>query len=115
MEESKTSNTEMPNFDHKLAQELVGITLLFGISYLCHSGELRQQAQHYGHIVAVDESVIKVELQSTKEIFTLPPFLNELQEAAQGEYKLRSTGQTVTNPDLIGSFQVFEAEKSPSS
>lgn len=101
---------EQATFNHELAKSYIGKTLLFGISYCAHSGELRYQMQSFGEIIDIDEFLISVKLQDTDEIFTLPPILDALETAAPGEYKMRSTGKVAINPDLIGKFQVFEKQ-----
>jgi hypothetical protein len=43
---------------------------------------------------------------------TLPPDLRALQAAKPGQYQLRSTGETIENPDLTTSWTMTEASKS---
>lgn len=93
------------DFDPELAKSYVGKHLLFGISYLDHRENLLEQEQGHGEIVEITAEVITVKLQGSGEMMTLPPFVNELEEAPPGEYKLRSTGEVVVNPDLIGHFK----------
>ena len=94
-------------FDQKLADSYIGKNLLFGITYCDHDEEILGQVQNYGEIIEINERCMVVKLQSSDETFTLPPFVDELEPAPEGEYKLRSTGEIIVNPDLIGRFQVM--------
>lgn len=67
-----------------------------------------RQEQGHGEIMEITAEIveiIKVKLHGSGEAFTLPPFMDELEEAPPGEYKLRSTGEVVINPDFIGRFK----------
>ena len=94
-------------FDHSLAGSYIGKNLLFGITYCDHNENVLRQTQNYGEIIEINEHVMLVKLQGSDETFTLPPFVAELEPAPEGEYKLRSTGQIIVNPDLLGRFQVI--------
>ena len=43
--------------------------------------------------------------------FTLPPDLNSTKRARQGEYKLRSTGEVVVNPDFLATWNLNRAKE----
>lgn len=49
-----------------------------------------------------------VELKGKRkgEIFWLPPDVGPFQDAKPGEYKLRSTGEVVVDPDLLATWTV---------
>lgn len=96
------------DFDPELAKSYIGQHLLFGISYLDHEGNLLKQEQNHGEIIEITAQVINVKLRGSEQILALPPFVNELEPAASGEYKLRATGEVVINPDLIGRFKCFK-------
>ncbi len=93
------------DFDCELAKSYIGKHLLFGVSFTDHEGTLLGQEQGHGEIVEITAEVIKVRRPDSEELFTLPPFVDELEPAPPGEYRLRSTGEVVVNPDLIGRFQ----------
>ena len=91
--------------DQTSAQAYVGKHLLIGMTYLDHDESFLEQKQFYGVIVRVNESEgIVVRLQNSEEEFKLPPDLNSLQEAAKGEYRLRSTGEVIVDPDLLATW-----------
>ena len=43
--------------------------------------------------------------------FTLPPDLSSTKRARQGEYKLRSTGEVVVNPDFLATWNLNKAKE----
>ena len=78
--------------------QYVGKRLLVGISYEDPDGELLRQEQFHGPIVAASENGILLERSDTGERVSLPP---QLTPAPPGEYRLRSTGQVVVDPDYL--------------
>jgi hypothetical protein len=40
------------------------------------------------------------------ELYWLPPDLRNVSDAAPGAYRLRSTGETIVDPDLIASWEI---------
>jgi hypothetical protein len=89
------------------AETYIGKHLLVGITYLDHEENVVEQVQLHGTITKIDETVIAIRLNDSDEEFTLPPDLDAIQEAAPGEYRLRSTGEVVINPDFLGSWTVI--------
>ena len=85
--------------------EYIGKRLLVGITYQSHKGELIRQEQFHGLIVEADEGGIVIERNDTGEWQSLPP---ELMEAPPGEYRLRSTGEVVVNPDYLAKWIMEE-------
>jgi hypothetical protein len=62
-----------------------------------------EQQQLFGRVVATDERKgirLSLEGRRTGEEFDLPPDTRSFQRAGSGEYRLRSTGETVVNPDF---------------
>ncbi len=93
-----------PAFDHERAVALIGKRVLVGLTYHDHNDKFLEQRQVHGIVVRVDSKQgIAIELQGerTTELFWLPPDLRSLQEADPGEYRLRSTGEVVVDPDYL--------------
>ena len=86
--------------------DLLGKVLLIGITFLDRENKLIEQYQTYGKIVKADTDGIGVERQNEKELFMLPPAFDNIQPARPGEYRLRSTGEVVINPDYLTSWTV---------
>ena len=98
-----------PPFDDRRAAALIGKYVLIGLTYHDADGQLLEQRQMHGTIVAADaQHGIDVELKGVGygETYRLPPDLRPLQPAPPGEYRLRSTGEVVTDPDLTCSWSV---------
>ena len=85
-------------------EELVGKYVLVGITRLDHAGEFIRQEQYHGRVTAADSS-IHIRL-STGSDYQLPPDTRSFQRAAPGEYRLRSTGEVVVDPDFTTSWTV---------
>jgi len=80
----------------------IGKKILLGMTYLDSAGEITEQTQHVGEIIGVDDHCITVRWADGEET-TLPP---EVQDAAPGVYRLRSTGEEVVNPDLLARWSI---------
>lgn len=78
--------------------QYVGKRLLVGVSYEDSDGELLRQEQFHGPIVAASGNGIVLERSDTGERVSLPP---QLMPAPPGEYRLRSTGEVVVDPDYL--------------
>jgi hypothetical protein len=83
-----------------LIEELIGKHILIGITRIDHLGNEIDQIQCHGYFESIDD-VIHIRLKDTNEDFTLPPDLSVFQKAQPGEYRLRSTGEVVINPDYL--------------
>lgn len=85
-----------------LAASYIGKHILVGITYLDHNEELIEQTQYHGHVIRINEhDGIVIKVYGEHEERTLPPALESIQIANEGEYRLRSTGEIVINPELI--------------
>ncbi len=79
----------------------VGKRLLVGVTYVDAKEDLIGVEQFHGRIVAAGEGGITLERADTGQLISLPPML---EEAAPGEYRLRSTGEVVVDPDYFAKF-----------
>ena len=91
--------------------EYIGRTLLLGVTYKGPGGELRRQEQLVGTIMVVDfDRGIVVSCEPDGRNFVLPGDPCWLVPAAPGEYRLRSTGQVVEDPDYIAKLTIEQRE-----
>jgi hypothetical protein len=88
-----------------------GKILLVGITLLDENEELIEQIQVYGPIIRIDEKGVIIKRNGCGSEFGIPSDFNNINEAKPGEYKLRSTGELVVNPDYISSWTVNKATK----
>ena len=100
-------------FDEDFAQGFIGRTLLVGITHVSALNEVTHQEQVHGVIVAATAAGIDVELHGVNEgrVWRMAPFLDELSPAQPGIYQLRSTGETVENPDFLFSLTTRNSGK----
>ncbi|MBR5314815.1 MAG: hypothetical protein IKU45_05340 [Clostridia bacterium] len=90
--------------------ELIGKVLLVGITYYTHDNEYIEQKQFYGTVTEANETIIRVAQKDGTE-FTLPPDLSSTKRARKGEYKLRSTGEIVVDPDYLATWNLNRAKE----
>lgn len=84
-------------------RRVIGARVLVGVTYL--DGDHNVQIQRHGVVVRCDEQVIEIE-KPDGEVFTLPPAPEAFSPAPPGEYRLRSTGETVVDPDFLATWTV---------
>jgi len=85
-------------------KNIIGKTILVGITYLDKDENVLNQIQFCGTVVKADNQNIAI--KSSSEEFFLPPDLTSISIAPEGEYKLRSTGEIIVNPDLLTTWTV---------
>ncbi len=100
--------------DRALADSYIGKHLLIGITYLDHNETLLEQKQFHGIIVRINEQEgIIIKLNDSDEEYKLPPDINSLKEAPEGEYRMRATGEVVVNPDLLTTWTINKPKLKP--
>lgn len=89
------------------AESLVGKTVLVGLTYVNARDEAVEQRQYHGVIERADERErFAVRRADTGELEWLPPDLRAFEAAFRGEYRLRSTGEAVVDPDLLSTWTI---------
>ena len=102
-----------PEFDAALAATMIGKRVLVGITVEDRRGQLKRQEQFHGVVVAASrESGIQLELQGARagESKWLPPATNFYERAAPGIYKLRGTGESVSDPDYTCTWRLIQPD-----
>jgi len=104
-----------PIWDQNEGDLLVGQYALLGITYLASDGKtVTSQVQFHGRTTKADNNGIVIDCEGKTwrgQTATLPPVLESFSAAKPGEYRLRSTGEVVKNPDLVASWTVTEPSK----
>lgn len=98
-----------PVWDARLAEALPDAVLLVGITYLAADGSLIEQQQFFGRVQSAHHAegiALVLEGRRGGERYTLPPDTRSLSRAEPGNYRLRSTGEVVVNPDFTVSFSL---------
>ena len=85
-------------------REMIGRRLLVGITYVDADEEVVDQVEYAG-IVREVEPLVSID-QGADEPSTLPPEPAAFERAEPGEYRLRSTGEVVVDPDYISTWTV---------
>lgn len=95
------------DWDTVLAARLDGALVLVGITYDDPAGAW--QEQYFGTVISVDPGqgvTLRLEGKRRGEVRTLPPDLSAFEPAAPGSYRLKSTGETVNDPDYVTSWTI---------
>jgi len=87
--------------------DLVGKVILVGLTYYTHDKQLIEQKQYHGTVIRADEKGIAIQKSNGEEVL-LPPDLRSTRVAPPGEYRERSTGEIVENPDFLTTWNVVK-------
>lgn len=105
---NQSSEAWEPYFDDEEAESIIGKHLLVGVTHRNHSDEITGHEQFHGIIIrASREEGIIVRLNGSDEERWVPPDLSRLEQAAPGEYRLKTTGEVVINPDFLSIWTVY--------
>jgi hypothetical protein len=102
-------------WDDELASRLLGRLVLVGINHFNADGALTKQEQVFGKVEYVDSvRGFRIRLQGKRsgEDYYLPPDTRSFREAAPGEYRLRSTGEVVMDPDFTTEWIIDTQDRS---
>ena len=97
------------NFDVDSA-ELLGACVVVGITRLDHGGRVVEQSQFHGRIVRATRVEGIVVVNAAGEELKLPPDRGAFIPADPGDYRLRSTGEVVVDPDYTVTWTVTPPE-----
>ena len=89
-----------PEPEAERVEQLIGKTLLIGVTYRSHDGQLTERKQFFGPITEITRKrgiVIHDEISDAE--YCLPPDLKQLHPAKKGNYTLKASGRVITNPD----------------
>ena len=87
--------------------DLVGKVMLVGITYYAYDKQFIEQKQYHGTVIRANEKGIVIR-KSNGEEEKLPPDLRSTKPAPSGEYRERSTGEIVENPDYLTTWNVIK-------
>ena len=89
--------------------ELIGKTMLVGLTYLNAQEEEAGEMQIHGTVVRVDEDGIIIQQEDGEE-FAIPADMSAIEPAEPGDYKLNTTGEVVVDPDFIALWTIMGEE-----
>jgi hypothetical protein len=109
-----TSEHWEPYFDEEKAKAIIGKHLLVGVTHRNHYEEITGLEQFHGEIIrASREEGIILRLSGSGEERWVPPDLSRLEPASPGQYKLKGSGEIVTDPDLLSTWTVYPPDTAP--
>ncbi|WP_395327423.1 hypothetical protein WBP06_11045 [Novosphingobium sp. BL-8H] len=89
------------DWDEGFAEDLVGCTLLAGLTYVDYDDALIRRRQVFGKVETVDrDDGIVLRCFSSNESVVLAPILNAIHPAEAGIYQLSDADEAVENPDF---------------
>jgi hypothetical protein len=98
---------ERPRFDNALAEQLVGRHVLVGVTFEDRHGAVDRREQLHGYVIVADaERGVAVQLAGSSKVYWLPPDLRGWTTAPPGEYRLKSTGEVVVDPDYLATWTI---------
>lgn len=87
----------------------IGMSVLIGLTWLNADESFDAQEQMHGRIVSASRTegfVIALEGKGAGQTYSLPPDLRSFKPAPAGEYRLKSTGEVLVDPDLLTSWTI---------
>ena len=116
MEHPPSFDDGRPLFDHHLGRELVGKHVLVGVTYLDNAGEPQHLEQFHGTVISADAREgfnLRLRGERDGETHWLPPDTRAFSKARPGEYRLKSTGEVVEDPDYTCTWSVTPRKENP--
>jgi hypothetical protein len=101
-----------PEFNEDRARFAIGKSVLVGITKMTPEGHASEHHQLFGTLSAIDAVKGLTFALSNGKTYTLPPDIRSLEEARPGEYRLRSSGEVVVDPDYTFTW-VSESGEAP--
>ena len=102
-------------WDAAVTEEITDKVVLVGITYIAPDGEtVESQSQYFGRVVSTSAKggvEIACGGSALGELRLLPPDTIAYQPADPGEYRLRSTGDVVLNPDFLSTWTIYKPPK----
>ena len=108
--------TNAPEWDHDRAKWLIGKHILCSVTHVAPDGHsVTAKEQFHGMVVSATEgvgiAVVCLSGENEGKTVSLPPITTAFQDAKPGKYRLKATGETVTNPDAAVAWTVTQTTK----
>lgn len=96
-------------FDNDRAATMIGKHLIIGLTIHDALDNVVDRVQLHGNIVRVNEKEgVVVQLLPSGVEYAMPAVFSAYEEAPPGDYHFQSTGEVITNPDLMATWVVYE-------
>lgn len=83
---------------------------LVGLTFVDENGILKEQYQTHGTVLELKNDGLIKFIREDKSIFQIPYDNETINKAEKGEYRERSTGQIIKNPDYMMSWEISITE-----
>ncbi len=97
--EMTASTDDRPPFDQRLARWLTGKRCIIGLRHINADGETTGMTQIHGEILTFNPTQLVIRDLSDGDDLSMPADTSVFRYAPVGDYRLRSTGEVVTDPD----------------
>lgn len=88
------------SWDEDFANDLVGCTLLVGLTFVDHEDKMLRRQQIFGTVLSVDRLAGIVIRQANDEEFVIAPMLDAIEAASPGIYQMANEDASVENPNF---------------
>ena len=90
----------------ELRNHLKGKTFLIGLTFIDADGQVIEKYQTHGTALKLTvDGFFKIKRED-KSIFTIPYARDTIKAAKEGEYREKTTGEIIKNPDLIMTWEI---------
>jgi hypothetical protein len=108
--------TNVPEWDHDRAKWLIGKHVLCSVTHVATDGHtVLNKEQFHGMVMSATEgvgiAVVCLGGENEGKTVNLPPITNAFQNAKAGIYRIKATGETVTNPDAAVSWTITHSTR----
>ena len=93
-----------PAWEPLFGEQMIGCTVLIGLTYCDAAGVVQRQEQLHGMVVEADPRTgFRIRLGGSREgdSYHLPPHPSAFQRAQAGRYELSETGEVIVDPDYL--------------
>lgn len=103
--------TGFNDLDESKACDYIGKTILIGVTYEDHKGNITHKQQWSGKIKSFsNRDGIQVTIDDSDEYCCIPPSAGAIRKAKPGMYELKSTGKVIENPDFLTTWTCQEPD-----
>lgn len=90
----------------ELRNHLKGKVFLIGLTFIDEQGEIMEQYQTHGTVSKLTVDGFFKIVREDHSIFTIPYDKDTIRKAKEGEYREKTTGEIITNPDYIMTWEI---------
>ena len=92
-------------------EDLIGKVILVGVTYTDAHDNIHCRKQWWGTVEKASmREGISVSLRNSSDACVLPPDLRAIRRASPGEYRLKESGEIVTDPDFLATWICVEPD-----